>query len=206
MKCLLALSLLLAASSNLLAGTGEKNPKAPVLPPPPPPAPACGISYDYIDAGWNHIFPDEGGDADGYFVGLNKTIHGNLFGFAGGGQTFSGDFDSLDAAAGVGYHVPLFRCFDWVTKVGCLYQNADGYSDWGYTAGTGFRISVTSWLELDTFYHFSNVYADLEEERDHSATASLVFKQLGIPQMDTVVSGVYTDSGTSVSVGLRYNF
>ncbi len=207
MKTPLFVLLILAASTAIYAGPmgyNEKNPKAPVLPPPTPPAPSCEISYDFLEAGWNHVIPDAGSAADGYYLYGNKSINDHLYGFLSGGETFPG-VDQYDVAAGLGFHTPVFRCFDWVTKVGCLYESYDGFSDFGYTVGTGFRISLTRWLEVDTFYHFSQVF-DGDDELNHSGTASLVFKELVIPKLDTVVSGVYADDGTSVSVGLRYNF
>jgi len=209
MKNITASLVFLIASAAVAGPMGydSKNPKAPVLPPPAPiPEPSCRISYDFLEAGYNHVMPDEGSTGQGYYLGFNKSINENFYGWGHGGQTFNTGWDQVDVAGGLGVHVPVGRCFDWVTKVGCLYVNGEGESNWGVVGGTGFRFSVASWLEINTFYHFSNTFADPTDWREHSGSAALIFKEVLMPRVDTVLAGVYADSGTGVSLGLRYNF
>ena len=186
-------------------GSG-KDAKAPVIAPPEaPPPPSCNISYDYFEGGWTHVMPDAGSAGDGYFVSMNKSINDRFFALLHGGQTFFSNSDFLDVAGGVGFHAPIGDCFDWVVKTAAFYEDSSLFgSNTGWNVGTGFRVSLAKWLELNTFYHASDYWSG--DGIDHAGTASVILKEILLPRFDTVLSGVYTDAGTAVSVGMRYNF
>jgi hypothetical protein len=186
---------LIASAAN--AGTNAKNPVAPAV----PPAPACNtLSYDFVEATWQHSFAGDG--SDGYGLALNKTIAGNLFGFADFNQFFSPDEWYL--GGGLGYAVPLTSCIDWVTKVGVVHSDTQFDQAWNGTVGTGFRVGLAQWLQLDVFYH--GYYSDFEDYTS-SGSAALIFREIIAPKVDVIVAGSVGEADyQSISAGIRYNF
>ena len=206
MKISPTLASLALLTSAVVAGPTGYDAKAPTLPPPPIPEASCRISYDYFEGGWTHIMPDSGSDGDGYFLSANKSLNDHFFALVHGGQTFMGDNTLTDVAGGIGFHAPVMNCFDWVVKTACFYEDSDYWGDnFGWNVATGIRVSLSSWLEFNTFYHASDTFED-SDGIDHAGTAALIFKDIIHPRFDTVLAGVLTDEATSVSLGLRYNF
>lgn len=197
---LLTLALALVVS-NANAGTSAKNPVAA----PPPPAPACNsISYDFVEGGYGHIFNDDGADADGAYLTLSSTIAGNLFGFAEVNQYFSDDGDLFSADAGLGYHVALTSCIDWVIKAAIVYDDPENGSEvWSGIAATGFRVGLAKWLELDAFYH---VFWEDFDRDVHGGSVALIFREIIAPKIDLVTAGVFTEDGQAITAGIRFNF
>ena len=134
-----ALLLSLAAVGTAAAGTTPAPQPAPT-----PPAPT--LSYDYLEAGYSHLWLDDTplnlfDNHDGYHLGLNKSITPNLFVLADFTQVFSsesrslnafgetfdasGDLNSLDAVLGLGFHTPVTSSVDWVLQLGATYAHLD---------------------------------------------------------------------------------
>ena len=135
-------------------------------------------------------------------MAFNKTLVGDLFAFGDYNQFFSPD--QWDLGAGVGYALPLTSCIDWVTKVGVLYSDSEFDQTWNGSVGTGFRIGLAQWLQLDVFYH--GFYSDFEDYTS-SGSAALIFREIIAPKVDVIVSGsVGEDDYQSISAGIRYNF
>ncbi|MBL9118134.1 MAG: hypothetical protein JNJ83_24215 [Verrucomicrobiaceae bacterium] len=197
---LLTLALALVVS-NANAGVSGDIAKNPVLPPPVAPAPACNnISYNFFEASWLHSFAGEG--ADGFGVALNKSIAGNLFATADYNQFFSPD--QFDVAGGLGYFVPVTSCVHWVTKASLVYSETDFDDAFSGSAGTGFRIGLSQWLQLDVFYHA--FWYDFDE-LTHSGSAALIFREILAPNVDVIVSGSAGEEDyQAISAGFRYNF
>jgi hypothetical protein len=195
---LIALAVALTVTS---ANAGTSSAKNPPQQPPAPPAPACNtISYDFVEANWLHSFSGDG--ADGFGVAINKTIVGNLFANADYNQYFNPD--QFDVAAGLGYHVPLTSCIDWVVKASVVYGETDFDEAWSGSVGTGFRIGLASWLQLDVFYH--GFYYDFEDYTS-SGSAALIFREIIAPKVDIIIAGsIGEDDYEAISAGIRYNF
>jgi hypothetical protein len=202
MKKLLLTAALALPLVTTLAGpqyTG-KQPVYP-LPAPAPPKPACNnISYDFFEAAYVHSFVGDG--ADGYGLALNKLIAGGLFATADYNQFFNPD--EFYIGGGLGYFVPVTSCLHWVNKAGLVYSDTQYDSALNGNIGTGFRIGVTNWLQLDVFYH--GYYAEFSTYTS-SGSAALVFRELLAPKMDMIVSGSVGEGDyQAMSAGLRYNF
>ena len=200
---ILALTVLATAS---LANAGTSSGKALATPPQTPPAPACStISYDFVEAGYGRIFGDFA-DANGAYATFSSTIAGNLFGFVEAnqywGENNSGDFFSADA--GLGYHIPLTSCIDWVVKAALVYDSPEGGDDtFSGIAATGFRFSLGSNLEINTFY---NAFWSEFEDVIHGGTLALIVRDVLAPKVDVVIAGIVTEEGEAATLGLRYNF
>lgn len=194
---LLTLALGLAVSS-VQAGGDPKNP----LPPSQPPPPACNtISYDFIEAEYQHVFGES--ESDGYGIALSKTLNGNLFGFAAVNQYF-GDVDMISTDAGLGYHIPVTNCVDLVVKAACVYEDDNWGSAWSGTAGAGFRVGLAQWLQLDVFYH--GFWYDFDEYFN-SGSAALIFREVVAPRVDVIVAGSVGEGDyEQITAGFRYNF
>jgi hypothetical protein len=191
---ILAVALITSAAN---AGSSAKNPVVADA----PPAPACNtLSYDFVEAVWQHSFAGDG--SNGYGIALNKTIAGNLFGFADFNQLFSPD--EYYVGGGLGYAVPLTSCIDWVTKVGAVYSDTQFDQNWNGTVGSGFRIGLAQWLQLDVFYH--GYFSDFEDYTN-SGSAALIFREIIAPKVDTIVAcSIGEGDYQSISAGFRYNF
>jgi hypothetical protein len=194
----LALTLITSAAS---AGGFGKNPIPAPLPPPELPAPACNsLSYDFVEAVYQHSFAGEG--ADGFGLAMNKSINDNLFGFADYNQ-FSVP-DEWYLGGGIGFALPVNQCIDWVSKLGAVYSDTDYAQQWNGTIGTGFRMGLTQWLQMDVFYH--GYYSNFEDY-SNSGSAALIFREVIAPKVDIIVYGsIGEDDYQSVATGLRYNF
>ncbi len=140
---LLATALAAASASALIASASAGT--AP--PPQPTPAPnPPSISYDYLEAGYTHLWLDDTplnlfDNHDGYHLGLNKSLSPNFFLLADFSQVFasesadlhafgqnvsvSGDLNSLSAVLGLGFHTPVARNIDWVLQTGATYSRIE---------------------------------------------------------------------------------
>ena len=134
----IAASLALTTAAGM---AGTSAPKGPVSPAPEP-APA-GFSYDSAEAGWVHLWADEGADLDGGYLALSKSLCPITFAYAGVG-IMDGEFD---VSAGLGAHTALLPGVDGVVKVGTTYS--DDTSDWSLDAAVGFRAHLASRLDLE---------------------------------------------------------
>ncbi len=199
---ILTLALALVVSS---ANAGTSSSKQPTMPPPAPPAPACNdLSYNFFEATYVHNFGENDTDTDGYALTLSSTIVGNLFGFAEFNQGF-GDSDFISADAGLGYHVPLTSCIDFVVKAAIVYDDYDNSDSeiWSGLGGVGFRIGLAKWLELDLFYH---AFWDDFDKVESSGSLALIFREVIAPKVDIIIDGVVGENSQGLSAGFRYNF
>jgi hypothetical protein len=140
-------------------------------------------------------------DSDGFGIALSKTIAGNLFVYADYTQFL--DPDEFYAGAGLGYHLPLTSCIDWVGKVGALYSDDLVGQTWGAEVATGLRIGITKWLQLDLFYSGRFVEFDTWES---AGSAALIFREVLAPKLDFFVLGSVGEDYESLYTGIRYNF
>lgn len=195
-KTILALALL---STNAFAGPSGKT----TVPPPPPP-PACSISYDFVEAGYGHIWGDDDADADGAYFTFSKSITGNLFGFVEASQYWADDVDFFSADAGLGFHLPLTPCIDWAIKGAVVYDKVESSDEvWSGIASTGLRIAAAPWLEVNAFY---NIFFEDFDRSVNGGTLAFIFPSIIAPKVDLVAAGVVTEEGEAVTLGVRYNF
>lgn len=245
--------ILLASLLSLASASAGTTPPPPPAPEPPSPT----LSYDYLEAGYSHMWLDDTplnlfDNHDGYHLGLNKSLAPNFFVLADFTQVFSsesrslsafgetfdanGDLNSLNAVLGLGFHTPVAHSVDWVLQLGATYSRTDldiGGSDhrghghswhidqaatidgFGLQAATGFRIALAPWLELDLFYQYAWTDAEAEvlgatfssTDADlHAGKAALVFRNLGVPNLDLILSGLVAENVQTLNAGLRYNF
>ena len=154
----------------------------------------------------------------------------NAFGFD---VDASGDTNTLEAVLGLGFHVPVTGSIDWVIQAGGTYSrlevdaevsfggnrfefdeaiNGDGF---GVQASTGFRIACTSWLELNLFYQYGWSEIDFEilgedvgseDAHVHAGKAAIIFRNVGVRNLDLVFSGIVAESAQTANAGLRFNF
>lgn len=172
----------------------------------------------YLFAGFDQVFSDDTG-----------SVHTDL-----GRIKLDGDLDSLGAQAGVGFHLPVTNRIDWVIEAGGTYGRTEldltarlhshnYHSDeavkvdgFGVTGLTGFRLSLTSWLELDVFYKYvwSDLDADIVDvnvdhiggQDGHMGMAKLIFRDIASSNFDFVLGGTAAQDAQSVSASVRYNF
>jgi hypothetical protein len=193
---LLALTAVSVLASQAAAGTTGKQPVATA----PAPAPACNtISYDFIEAGWSRDLSGDG--ADGFGAAINKSLTDNLFGYADFNHFSSPDENYI--GAGVGYHLPVTSCIDWVVKGGVLYSDLESTETWDGVFATGFRMSLNHWLQLDLFYNARWVDFDSVES---SGSAALIFREVLAPKTDLFVLGSVGEDYEAIYAGFRYNF
>jgi len=246
----IAIGLILGTLLPAFAGSPAVTPQPQVSPAPS----LSSISYDYVEASYSHAWLNDTpldlfDQQDGYAIGLNKSIGQNMFLLAGFNQYFasesgrinafgydvdaSGDMNTLGAALGLGFHLPVTKNIDWVIQAGGTYSRlevdaeasvygnqfeldeailADGF---GVQASTGFRIACTSWLELELFYQYGWSNVDLQilgedvgsaDADVHAGKAAIIFRNVGVQNLDLVLSGFVAESVRSANAGLRFNF
>lgn len=199
---------LLTAAFSLLAlaaNAGAPSAKVPAAPAPAPEA----FSYNFVEAGWVHVFPDQLDDLDGYYAHLSYSPVNNVFLFAEWGQAFGSefgaDFDVSSLELGAGVYVPVCSTVDFVVTAAALRSevDVDGFGsadEWGFDASAGFRIRLASKLELGLFYGFTS----LDDEEVSSGSAGLVY---GLTDaVDLTVRGSFSEDDQQLGVGIRYNF
>lgn len=200
-------TLLTAAFSvlALAANAGTPSAKAPAAPAPV----AEAFSYDFVEAGWVHVFPDQIDDLDGYYAHLSYSPVNNVFLFAEWGQAFGSefgaDFDVSSLELGAGVYVPVCSTVDFVVTGAALRSevDVDGFGnadEWGFDASAGFRIRLASKLELGLFYGFTH----LDDEDVSSGSAGLVYSLTDA--VDLTVRGSFAEDDQQLGVGIRYNF
>jgi hypothetical protein len=200
---LLQSGMFLTAAISLNAGPMWD--KTPVLQPTPaaPPPPLCNtISYDFVQAQYHHLFSEDY-PSDGFGIATSKSLTDNLFGFANYNQYFDGT-ELLSIDAGLGYHVPVTQCIDFVVKAASVYDDSIYGSAFSGSGGLGFRMGLTSWLQVDVFYHgFWYKF----EDYSNSGSAAVILREVIAPKLDVVLSGsVGQEDWQTVSAGLRFNF
>ena len=197
------LAALLLAALPAFAGT-EPSAKAPKNPVPVAEEPK--FSYNYIEAGWNHLDFDGLDDTDGYSVHVSYSPVQSLFVFAEWGQDFGDSLDRNLVDLGVGVYIPLVSRVHWVTTAGAGWVDTDiagvGEDDesWAFNAATGFRIRLCPKSELELAYEFS---AD-GDDTFHGASAAILYNLTA--QVQLTVRGHFSDDENGLGVGIRYNF
>jgi hypothetical protein len=193
---------LFAIALTGFAQAGEPIYIAPeVVAPPPmkqPRIPLVNIlSYDYIEAGWNHNELDVPGfddSVDGFYIDLSVSLDDNAY------IALSGVFqdDASAAAAGIGLHHELFSSFDLTAEVGGLYEEV--FDDLGGYGEFGARWAVFSHLELG---------ASVGAEWIDSDTEVYGIVRVVVPitrALSVVAAGRVEDEDTEVRFGFRFDF
>lgn len=209
-------TLLTAAFSVLALAANAGAPSAAKVPAAPAPAPEA-FSYNFIEAGWTHVFPDQLDDLDGYYGHISYSPVSNVFLFAEWNQSFGSesinvwgdhysvdyDYSTLDLGAGV--YLPLCSSVDFVVTAAALRAEIDtdfgGEDEWGFDASVGFRVRVLSNLELGAFYGLTL----LDDADIHSASVGAVYSLTESVDL-TVRASFSDDEDQELGVGIRYNF
>ena len=145
------------------------------------------------------------------------------------GTDVEGDLDTMSVELGVGFHFPITNRIDWVIKGAGTWNraemdlSADGYDfddigsvdGFGAQVATGFRIALTSSIELGLFYQYNYMDAEFEVDGQDYATsdadvstgyADLVFRNIGVENLDLVLSSSFGESAVTAGAGIRYNY
>ncbi len=201
MKHTLLILALTLITSVATAGTFGKNAIPPPLISAEPPAPACNtLSYDFVEAVYQHSFAGDG--AHGFGLATNKSITDNVFAFGDYNQFFSPDEWYL--GGGIGLALPVNGCIDWVSKLGAVYSDTFYAQQMNGTFGTGFRMGLTNWLQMDVFYH--GYYSNFEDY-SNSGSAALILREVIAPKVDLIVYGSVGEGDyRAIATGFRYNF
>ncbi len=139
------------------------------------PAIADGLSYNFVQAGYQSVNLDLGGgfdvDGDGYGLGGSFEIGDNVFGFASYATAdFDFGIDLNELQAGLGYRVGLTDNTDFFASLAYVdvEVEASGFGsadESGYGATIGVRSNVSDLIEL-----FGEVaYVDFGDGGDNTA-------------------------------------
>ncbi len=202
---LAALAILAAGLSPTFAGSGAKE----VVPAAPMVEEEC-LSYDFIDVQYVYTGFDTLDDGHGAAVNLSKSLVGNVYFTASGDWTSSSidnaDVDLVGATAGLGYAMPVSKCFHLNLEAGGIYSYFDGpwgYDDetWGGYVGPGFRYCVTNGIEL-----FANVYYVFFEEGEDLFETNVGVVANITDSLAVKVAGLFNEDDQAVMAGLRFYY
>ena len=181
-------TLLLSAG---LALAGGKAPGPLMVQPPAEPS----FRYSSAEAGWIHLWADEGADLDGGYISISQATCPYTFVYLNA-AILDGDYN---IGAGIGAHVALTSRLDGVVKVGSTYS--EDTEDWSLDAAAGFRAHLTGSLDLEAFYQYSS--EDLNDD-NHSGEVSLLYAMC--PHSQLVTCGIFSSHDTTLTVGVRWNY
>ncbi len=174
------------------------------------PAMAEGLSYNYLEAGYQRIELDDSifdVDGDGFGIGGSFDLGNDFFVFASYGTAdfdFGVDLDEL--TAGAGYHAPVGTNTDFVASIAYVRAEADAsgfesIDDNGIGASIGLRSMVTDTVEV-----FGNInYVDLDDSGDETSFSGGAWFNV----TDTFAIGVsagFGDDTTTYGAGARLYF
>jgi hypothetical protein len=172
---------------------------------------ADGISYSYIQASYQEVDIDLGGnldaDGDGFAVGGSVAINDDWFVFADYASAELEsviDFDVLEV--GAGYHAPISTKTDWYATL--AYASAEvsagglgSADDRGYGVSAGVRSMISPSLEL----YGSIGYTDLGDGADGTAFgAGLWYTVSG--NIALGIGASFDDDVTTYGAGVRLFF
>jgi opacity protein-like surface antigen len=207
MKQQLSILALASLSTAAFGGTQAGSSKGPIAPPPMTEINCPPLTYTYAEVGYFHTEVDGPGDltnSAGY-IDLVYDIGNNIF-LEGTLTAGSGDFDMLDASAGLGYYYPVTKNFHLTARAGVGYLDVDdsseGFSEVGYYLAPGFRAMLTCNLELwgKAFYS--------EYENDDGGSWSVgggVTYHLN-EKMGLTAGYSHSDDGWVAQAGIRFKF
>ena len=174
------------------------------------PAMAEGLSYNYLQAGYQRVELDDDFldvDGDGFGIGGSFEIGRNAYVFANYGTAdfdFGVDFNEL--GAGIGYHMSVGTQTDFVASIGYIRGEAEApgspsVDDSGIAASIGLRSMVTDKLEL-----FGSInYADLDDSGDETSVGAGMWYSVTDAFALGVSAGVGDDTN-SYGLGARLYF
>jgi len=172
---------------------------------------ADGLSYSYIQAGYQDVSIDLGNgpdiDGDGYSVAGSVAIADDWFIFAGySALEFESIVDLDQLSVGGGYHSAISSKTDWYATLAYLDASLEtdffgSADDSGYGVSVGLRSMVSPSLEL----YGSVAYSDLGDGIDGTAFgAGLWYNVSG--NLALGLGASFDEDATSYGVGLRLYF
>jgi hypothetical protein len=164
------------------------------------------FDYNYLQASYQKVDYDFGGDGDGFGLDASFAISSNVHIFGGyAGQDIDSDFDTSAWRAGVGLNGSISRLMDIVVRLSYETQEIDvpnvGTQDNdGYGLSAGVRVGANHWIEL-----YGNVsYVDRDSGSETGLDAGFLLN-LG-DAFAVGVSGYWDDDITSYALNGRLYF
>ncbi len=175
------------------------------------PSMADSPSYNFLQAGYQSVDLDAGGDldvdGDGYGVGGSFEIGDSMYAFATYAKTdFDFNVDLSQINAGIGYHFGISGNTDFFADVGYVKAEVDAsgfgsLDEDGYSVGIGVRSNVSDLIELT-----ANVnYVDFGGGGDSTAFGAGIWFNL-TDSFALGLGGSVDDDVTSYGASVRLYF
>ena len=169
---------------------------------------AHDLSYNFVDANYQSFDFDNGGDADGFNLGVSGLITPNVYLF-GDYSDFGDDDSDTDAnilKAGAGFRSPISTRTDFVAGAAIAFVDletpAANDDDTGFALNVGLRTLIQPQFEL-----FGSVdYLDVDILGDSQTSLTGGGRFHITPQLDIGASYSVGDEVNTVTLGGRFNF
>jgi hypothetical protein len=170
-------------------------------------ASAQGISYSYLELGYQRVSLDDGPDGDGLGIASSFAFTDHWYGFANyrnADFNFGNDLGQL--AVGAGYHVPLSANTDFFGELAYVdvTASANGFGsigDNGIGATIGARGMLTPKFELQGTLS----YVDLGGGSDGTSIGVAGWYSFG-GKFAAGVTADFEDDANSLGLGVRWYF
>ncbi|MCC5887120.1 MAG: hypothetical protein JJT88_11875 [Gammaproteobacteria bacterium] len=122
---------------------------------------AGGVSYDYLEAGYTYLDPDDFSSADGFGVGGSLALTSHAHVVADYDRVTGGGAKAHLTRVALGLNSYIDHRSDFIVRVGYAHAKA-GSKEHGFLAEAGARIVFGGVLELNSFvtYYDDTLFGD----------------------------------------------
>lgn len=170
-------------------------------------AAAEGVSYNYVQGGYQSVSIDGGPDGDGFGIGGSLDFGNNWYGFVNYGKaSFDFGIDLDELAVGAGYHVDLTENTDFFGTLAYIdvSAGADGFGSIGEN-GLGVTIGVRGMVSEKLELKASASYVDFGNGADGTSLGVAGWHSFG-GDFALGISADFDENVSAYGIGVRWYF